>query len=56
MEQQDKKIIKKFFLSGMFWGFIIGGIASVIVTLMDKAPSAEVEAIYAIATDDSIDD
>ena len=28
MEQQDKKIIKKFFLSGMFWGFIIGGIFS----------------------------
>lgn len=37
-------------------GFIIGGIAAIIVTLIDKAPSAEVEAIYARATDNSIDD
>jgi len=37
-------------------GFILGGIASVVVTLIDKAPSAEVEAIYERATDNSIDD
>ena len=37
-------------------GFIIGGIAAVVVTLIDKAPSAEVEAIFAKATDNSIDD
>ena len=37
-------------------GFIIGAIAAVIVTLIDKKPSAEVEAIYEKATDNSIDD
>ena len=37
-------------------GFIIGGIAAIIVTLLDKKPSAEVEAIYEKATDNSIDD
>ncbi len=37
-------------------GFIIGGIAAVIVTLIDKAPSAEVNAIFEKATDNSIDD
>ena len=37
-------------------GFIIGGIAAIIVTLIDKAPSDEVLAIYAKATDNSIDD
>ena len=37
-------------------GFIIGGLAAIIVTLLDKKPSAEVEAIYARATDNSIDD
>ena len=37
-------------------GFILGGLAAIIVTLVDKAPSAEVEAIYARATDNSIDD
>ncbi len=37
-------------------GFIIGAIAAVVVTLIDKAPSAEVEAIFARATDNSIDD
>ena len=37
-------------------GFILGGIVSAVVTLIDKAPSKEVEAIYAAATDNSIDD
>ncbi|MBQ6937495.1 MAG: sodium/proline symporter [Clostridia bacterium] len=37
-------------------GFIIGGLVAIVVTLLDKAPSAEVEAIYARATDNSIDD
>ena len=37
-------------------GFIVGAIAAVVVTLIDKAPSAEVLAIYAKATDNSIDD
>ena len=37
-------------------GFIIGGLAAIVVTLLDKKPSAEVEAIYARATDNSIDD
>ena len=37
-------------------GFIIGGIAAVLVTLLDKKPSAEVEAIFESATDNSIDD
>jgi len=37
-------------------GFILGAIAAVVVTLLDKKPSAEVEAIYAKATDNSIDD
>ena len=33
-----------------------GALAAFAVTLIDKAPSAEVEAIYAKATDNSIDD
>ena len=37
-------------------GFIIGAIAAVVVTLIDKKPSAEVEAIFATATNNSIDD
>lgn len=37
-------------------GFIASLVAAVVVTLIDKAPSAEVQAIYATATDDSIDD
>ncbi len=37
-------------------GFIIGAIAAVVVTLLDKKPSQEVEAIFARATDNSIDD
>lgn len=37
-------------------GFILGGIVAVVVTLLDKKPSKEVEAIYARATDNSIDD
>ena len=37
-------------------GFIVGGIVAIIVTLIDKAPSKEVEAIFEKATDNSIDD
>ena len=37
-------------------GFILGAIAAVVVTLIDKKPSDEVLAIYAKATDNSIDD
>ena len=37
-------------------GFVIGAIAAVVVTLIDKAPSKEVEEIFAKATDNSIDD
>jgi sodium/proline symporter len=37
-------------------GFIASLIAAVVVTLIDKAPSTEVQAIYASATDESIDD
>lgn len=37
-------------------GFIIGGLAAIIVTLADAAPSKEVEAIFEAATDNSIDD
>ena len=37
-------------------GFAIGAIAAVIVTLIDKAPSDEVYAIFEKATDNSIDD
>ena len=37
-------------------GFIIGAIAAIIVTLIDKKPSYEVIAIYERATDNSIDD
>ncbi|MBR5479877.1 MAG: sodium/proline symporter PutP [Clostridia bacterium] len=37
-------------------GFIIGAIAAVAVTLIDKKPNDEVLAIYARATDNSIDD
>ena len=37
-------------------GFILGGLAAIVVTLIDKAPSAEVEAIFEKATDNSIDD
>ena len=37
-------------------GFIIGGIVAIVVTLIDKAPAAEVVAIFDKATDNSIDD
>ncbi len=37
-------------------GFIIGALAAIIVTLIDKKPSQEVEDIYVRATDNSIDD
>ena len=37
-------------------GFILGGVAAVVVTLLDKKPSQEVLDIYAKATDNSIDD
>ncbi len=37
-------------------GFIIGTIVSIVVTLLTKAPSSEVVAIYNAATDTSIDD
>ncbi len=37
-------------------GFIIGAIAAVVVTLIDKKPSAEILALYDKATDASIDD
>ncbi len=37
-------------------GFIIGALAAVVVTLIDKAPSDEVNAIFERATDNSIDD
>ena len=37
-------------------GFVIGAIAAIIVTLIDKKPSQEVEAIFERATDNSIDD
>jgi sodium/proline symporter len=37
-------------------GFIIGAICTVIFTLIDKKPSAEVEAIYANATNPEIND
>ena len=37
-------------------GFIIGALAAVVVTLLDKAPSQEVLEIFERATDNSIDD
>ena len=37
-------------------GFIVGAIAAVVVTLVDKAPSQEVVAIFEKATDNSLDD
>ena len=37
-------------------GFILGAIAAIVVTLIDKKPSEEVLAIYEKATDNSIDD
>ncbi len=37
-------------------GFIISGVSAIVVTLIDKAPSEEVAAIYERATDNSIDD
>ena len=37
-------------------GFILGGICAVLVALMDKAPSGEVEAIFETATNNEIDD
>ncbi len=37
-------------------GFIIGAIAAIVVTLIDKAPSKEVVEIFEKATDNSIDD
>ncbi len=36
--------------------FIIGGVVAFVATLLDKKPSAEVEAIFDKATDNSIDD
>ena len=37
-------------------GFILGMIVSIVVTLLDEKPSAEVEAIFEQATNNSIDD
>ena len=37
-------------------GFIVGLIAAVVVTLATKAPSDEVDAIFKVATDKSVDD
>ncbi len=37
-------------------GFVLGGIAAFVVALCDKKPSAEVDAIYVRATDNSVDD
>ncbi len=37
-------------------GFIAGGIVAVVVSLMTKAPGAEVEAIFAAATNPDVDD
>lgn len=37
-------------------GFIAGGIAAVVTSLITKAPSAEVEQIFAAATDPAVDD
>ena len=37
-------------------GFALSGIVAVVVTLLDKKPSLEVEEIFAKATDNSIDD
>ena len=37
-------------------GFILGAVAAIVVTLIDKKPSAEVEAIFEKATNNSIDD
>lgn len=37
-------------------GFVAGLIAAVVVSLATKAPSAEVDAIFASATDESVDD
>ena len=37
-------------------GLVLGMIAAIVVTLIDKKPSAEVVAIYEKATDNSIDD
>ncbi len=37
-------------------GFILGAVVAVVVTLIDKAPSKEVEEIFVRATDNSIDD
>lgn len=31
-------------------GFILGGLAAIVVTLLDKKPSAEIEALYDLAT------
>ena len=37
-------------------GFVLGGVAAIVVTLLDKAPTEEVLAIFEKATDNSIDD
>ncbi len=37
-------------------GFVVGGVAAVVATLLTKAPSAEVEQIFAAATAKEIDD
>ena len=41
---------------GILPGFIAGGIVAVLVSLMTKAPGADVEAIFAAATDPNVDD
>ena len=37
-------------------GFVVGGISAVVATLLTKAPSSEVEEIFATATAKEIDD
>ncbi len=37
-------------------GFVAGAVAAIVVSLLTKAPTKEVEAIYASATDTSVDD
>jgi len=37
-------------------GFIAGGIAAIVVSLLTKAPGAEVEALFAAATNPNVDD
>ena len=37
-------------------GFIVGGVVAVLVSLLTEKPSEEVDAIFASATDLSVDD